>query len=103
VPYSTAEHFAKNHGGFDGLIKFIEICNKEKDLHRIASSFKMSASQACRLRNGLLEQVWKPRRGVTEFIEFKIHCMERDVNMKRAEVREKVEKNIDLKLIPGKV
>jgi hypothetical protein len=103
MPYSKAEHFAKYHGGFDSLLKFIQACNSEQDLNRIAASFKMSISQVCRLRAGMLEQAWKPRRGVVEYIEFRIHCMERDLNDKRNEVREKTETDSSLKLIMGKL
>jgi len=89
MSFSTAEHFAKIHGGFDSLQKFTEMVNAGHDLNSIAMHFGLSSSQICRLRAELFQQVWQPRRGTIEYIEFQQHCLEREALRRDEFIKEK--------------
>jgi hypothetical protein len=78
MSFSVAEHFAKIHGGFDSLIKLTDLINAGHDLNYIARQFKLSAAQICRLRNSLFQQIWTPKRGTLEYIEFQKHYFENE-------------------------
>ena len=79
MPFSIAEHFAKAHGGFDGLLKLTELINSDNSLDDIADKLHLSAAQICRLREKLFDRVWTPKRGLLEYIEFQRHCLEREI------------------------
>jgi hypothetical protein len=44
MPFTTAEHFARQHGGFDSLMKFAEMINAGDNLDSIAEYFHLSTS-----------------------------------------------------------
>ena len=100
MPFSIAEHFAKNHGGDKELEKLVEMVYEDDGndaLKAIAEHFKVSKSQACRLRKSLFRRRWVPVRGLVEYLEFKKHCLEREVQRREEFIKEKS----NLKLVVG--
>ena len=89
MSFSSAEHFSKVHGGFEGLLKLTELINSGRDLHSISLQLHLSSSQICRLREKLFEQVWQPKRGLIEYIEFQKHCLEREAIRRDDFIKEK--------------
>lgn len=75
--FHHAEHFARNHGGYAGLVRFITACNSDRTLEDIGADFGLSGSQVSRLRGTLLRCQWVPDAGTLEYIEFQTHCHER--------------------------
>jgi hypothetical protein len=102
MEFNRAEYFSHKHGGFDGLMKFIELCNTEKDLKKISIQFNISPSQVCRLRAGLLEQTWRPKRGVIEYVKFQKSNHEREIKRRQEFMDSDTKKAADLQLLMGK-
>jgi hypothetical protein len=104
ISFLQSQHFSQRHGGLNSLIQLIEICNKETDLEKIGLRFHLSASQACRLRSGICENVWRPQRGTIEYIEFQIECLKREARDRGEFLNEiqEISKKAELHLIFGK-
>jgi hypothetical protein len=100
--FQMSENFVRNHGGFNSLMMFLRLCYKEPDLEAIAKTIKRTTAQACRLRMGICERVWRPRRGTIEFVEFQIGFLEREAKRRGEFIDEVLKKDVELQLIMGK-
>ena len=66
----VSHRFAKKHGGYEAVRKFIQMCNNaEYTLRDIAAEFGMSVPQVCRYRNKLFDVQYAPKHGVIKFLE----------------------------------
>ena len=112
MSYTTAENFRQSHGGSIAIKQFLLLLNTKVEsfrhgkrhrrnltLKEIAARMNLSASQVCRLRNGMFELQWVNQKGTQACIESEIQYLER-------EVRERVdfvEEQRKLQFIPGRI
>jgi hypothetical protein len=68
--FYVAERFAQHHGGYDGIERLLELCNRGTSLEEIGREFRLSASQVCRLRSQLFRQTYVLDEGTRAYLEF---------------------------------
>lgn len=88
MSFDAAEYFAKKHGGFDALMKLLDMFNAGDDLATIGQYFKLSQSQVCRIRAELFRQVWIPTPGTLEYIDFQKSVHEREAMRREKFIKE---------------
>ncbi len=92
----TVEHFARHHGGYEGLVAFMDACTRGLPLLQIGQMFDLSASQACRLRSIMMSHQWVPSKATLDYIEFLGNVQQRQADEKHQIVQS------HLKLIQGR-
>lgn len=100
MSYSTADEFAKRHGGVEGLNRFIEMvrfgcpdCRLRAKrgrcrLSHIARAFGLSVSEISQLRAKMFVPDYKPLRGVTEYVQLRQKMDENLLEDRRAVILE---------------
>jgi hypothetical protein len=94
MAFFTAEVFSRRHGGFEGLARFVEMCergcpdcrhHKQRcKLKHIAREFSLSVSEVCQLRLKLMRRVWQPEEGLRNYLDFHRMNAEREYKERRA-------------------
>ena len=102
MSFFTAEVFSRRHGGFEGLARFVDMCehgcpacqeynkrrgNKKRikcKLKHVAEEFDLSVSEICQLRLKLGHQAWVPGEGLKNYFALHEGLAERQYKERRA-------------------
>jgi len=99
MSFTSAENFARRHGGVVAIEQFCKLLNNGESLETIGQIFHFSTVQASRVAKNLFDVVYVPKRGTIEYIEFQKQYLQRELNEREEFIQNSAQ---FLQYLPGK-